>query len=484
LYDFIFFNHQGALFVQEVVSWINVETNTADFGDKRLTKRFERILSKVMDAPSKSIPSTFKSWDEILAAYRFFNQEKINPKEILSSHFDATLNRIKDEKIVLIPQDTSEIDFSHRNPIAGMGYLNSEERQGFYIHPSLAITPEKLCLGVIDFKYWAREKLGSRKNYKKIPIEEKESYRWLESYETANRIAVNVPNTIIVSIADREGDIYELLEKLPSESNKAFWIVRCRENRLLFSDNAESKVRLWEKVRISKPIGEIEFNLPAGRVYNRDKTKRTARKTRQVKQEVRTQTVYLKPPERRNGKELLPIAIHVVHCREINPPSEEERIEWFLLTSFPVNNAERAIEIVKWYLARWQIELFFKILKSGCKIEELQFDSLRATSNCIAVYLIVAWRILYLTMLGREAPDVPCNLVFEDCEWKSVYCLTTKKKPPEQPPKLRLIILMIAKLGGFLARKSDGFPGCKVMWIGMQRMRDFAIAWETFHSLE
>jgi len=384
----------------------------------------------------------------------------------------------------LLPQDTSEIDFSHRHPIEGMGYLNSEDRQGFYIHPSIAVTPEKLCLGVVDFKYWAREKLGSRKDYKKIPIEEKESYRWLESYEIANKIATNAPNTKVISIADREGDIYELLERLPSEINKAFWIIRCRENRLLFGDDADSKFRLWEQVRASEPIGEIEFILPAGKVYNREKTKRSHRKARQVKQEIRTQTVYLKPPERRNGKELSSIAINVVHCKEINPPREEDKIEWFLLTSLPVNNCETAIEIANWYLSRWQIELFFKILKSGCKIEELQFDCLKTTSNCIAVYLIVAWRILYLTMLGRESPDIDCNLVFEDSEWKSVFCVATKKKPPEQPPKLKEIILMIAQLGGFLGRKSDGFPGSKVMWIGIQRMRDFALAWEIFHSVE
>ena len=193
------------------MNWVDIETNTANFGDKRLTMRFGNILNKFASSPSKSIPSTFKSWDEIMAAYRFFNQEKVNPESILSSHFNATLHRIKNEKIVLLPQDTSEIDFSHRNPVEGMGYLNDENRQGFYIHPSLALTPEKLCLGVVDYKYWAREKLGSRKDYKKIPIEEKESYRWLEGYEVANKIAIDAPDTIVISIADREGDIYELL---------------------------------------------------------------------------------------------------------------------------------------------------------------------------------------------------------------------------------------------------------------------------------
>jgi hypothetical protein len=470
--------------MQGSVSWVVEEAGSANLGDKRLTKRLGEILGKLASSPSKSIPSTFKSWKETIAAYRFFNQAKVNPQGILQPHFNATLERIKHEEIILIPQDTSEIDFSNRKPIAGMGYLNEKKRQGFYIHPSIAITPEKLCLGLVDLQFWSRQELGSRANRKKKTIEEKESYCWLKGYEAANAIALKAPDTVVVSMADREGDIYELLEKLPSESNKAFWLVRCQQNRLLLDEDKEPEAKkLWDDLRETPPAGEIEFEMPYGKIYSREKAKRLPRKARLVKQEVRLKTVYLKPPERRNGKKLTPVAINVVHCKEINPPNEEDKIEWFLLTSLPVTDAEMGIKIVQWYLARWQIESFFKILKSGCKIEELQFETLKATSNCIAVYLIVAWRILYLTLLGRSCPEIDCDLVFEDNEWQSVYAIVTKKKPPKEVPKLNEMILMIAKLGGFLGRKSDGFPGAKVMWIGIQRMKDFALAWESFHSM-
>ena len=138
--------------------------------------------------------------------------------------------------------------------------------------------------------------------------------------------------------------------------------------------------------------------------------------------------------------------------------------------------------MIKWYLCRWQIELFFKILKSGCAIEKLQFDTYRATLNCIALYTIVAWRVLYLTMLGRTYPDLSCDIVFEPHEWQSVYAVSTKKPIPKKPPSLHTIIIMIAKLGGFLGRKSDGYPGSKVMWTGIQRMKDFAQVWEIFQT--
>jgi hypothetical protein len=469
--------------MQDYTNWTIEEIKTADFGDKRLNKRFGGLLNILSNAPNCSLPRACQSWKETIAAYRFFNHENVTANDILSCHQQSTLERIKNEKIVLIPQDTTEIDFTGRKAINGMGYLDTQKSQGFYLHLSLATTPERLCLGVIDFQSWTRKKLGIRKERHNKSIEEKETYCWLKGYEAANQIALAAPNTVIVNICDRGGDIYEVLEKMPSETNKAFWLIRSNMDRKTLTKKGDKELKLREIVRASKPIGKIEFNLPAGKVYNRTiLKKRIARKERTVQQEVRACTVSLHPPPRKS-KDLTSIAINVVHCIEIDPPNDEEKIEWFLLTSFPITNAEAAITIVRWYLCRWQAETFFKILKSGCTVEELQFESLRATTNCIAVYTIVAWRILHLTMLGRTCPNIECSAVFEPDEWQSVYAVATKKPPPINPPKLNEIILMIAKLGGFLGRKSDGYPGPQVMWIGLQRAQDFTLAWQTFNSI-
>jgi len=461
--------------------WVISETSRSNFKDERLNKRYKKLLLSLGDWPNKSIAGAFKSWGETIAAYRFFNNKEVNEEDILLPHKEATIERIKKESLVLIPQDTSTIDFSKRQAIEGMGYLNDQKTQGFYIHPSLAITKDKGCLGIVDFQSWIRKELGAGKTRKSRKIEEKESYCWIKSFEAANQIALAAPHTKIISIADREGDIYELLEKLPSETNKAYWLVRCQQNRLVINqDNGEAK-RLWEVVRNSEPIGEIEFTLPSGTIYNRDKSKRKSRKERIVQQVVRVHTVHLKPTTRK-GKKLESIAVNVIHCEEINPPSKEDKIEWFLLTSYPINDVKTGLEVIEWYLCRWQIEIFFKILKSGCTIEELQFESYQATLNCVAMYSIIAWRILYLTMLGRNYPNLPCDVVFEAHEWQSVYAISTKKPIPKKPPCLYAIIIMIAKLGGFLGRKSDKYPGPKVMWTGMQRMKDFAQAWQIFQS--
>ncbi len=470
--------------IQDAQNWIIEETKSANLGDLRLNKRYSSLLNSFTSSPSKSIPGSFKSWKETIAAYRFFNHENITHTEILAPHLKATQKRIKKEKIVLIPQDTTEINFTGRKPISGMGYLSCENSHGFYLHTSLAITPERSCLGVVDAQILIRETIGkSQKGRDNRPIEEKESYCWLKGYEVANELALASPDTVVISMADREGDIYEFLEKMPSESNKAYWIIRSQHNRMLLNESDKQlKSRLREKLNATKPLGKIEFKMDTGKIYNSNAWKRKPRTERIVCQEVKACTVYLKPPERK--KHLKSVAINVVHCREVSPPSEEERIEWFLLTSCPVNSAVDAINIVTWYLCRWQIEVFFKILKSGCTVEELQFDTLNATTNCIAMYLIVAWRILYLTMLGRHCPDIPCSTVFEENEWHSVYAIVTKQSPPKEPPRLNEIILMIAKLGGFLGRKSDGYPGPKVMWTGMQRMKDFTLAWETFRGMD
>ena len=265
-----------------------------------------------------------------------------------------------------------------------------------------------------------------------------------------------------------------------SAENKAYWLIRSSLNRKTLGEN---NAKLQDAVKETLPIGSIAFALPTGRIYNRDQSKRSARNKRMVRQEIKALRVKLSPPPRKHRK-LSSVSINVIHCVETDPPSQEDKIEWFLLTSLPINETAAVIDIVRWYLCRWQIEIFFKILKSGCMVEKLQFESFKAISNCIALYMIVAGRILYLTTMGRTDPNMPCDCVFEVEEWQSVYVLVTQKPPPKEPPKLKDVILMIAQLGGFLGRKNDGNPGPQVMWLGLQTMRDITLAWETFEQIK
>lgn len=456
---------------QQSQSWIIQETKSADFGDARLNKRFTMMLTKLSTTPSGSIPATFASWGETLAAYRFFDNEQVSVDNILSAHREATINRVKKENVVLMIQDTSEIDYTHRADIDGMGPLSYESQQGFYLHPSLVVTPNRTPLGVIDAKMWSRKELGIKRTRKQRPIEEKESYRWVEGFSMANDVAQACPDTLVVNIMDREGDIYELLMQ-SAKTNAARWIIRSAQNRKLASED-ETLNKIWDKIRKKPNVAEIEFELP----------KKEDRKKRVVKQIVKTMCVTLCPPQR-NGIKLPEVKVNVVFCTEKQVPKGDEALEWLLLTSVEIDDAERAIEIIKWYLCRWEIEIFFKILKTGCKIEELQFENFERTKNCVALYMIVAWRIQYLTMLGRSCPEISCDVVFDSSEWKAVYAVVKRKQPPKKAPKLNEMITMIATLGGYLGRKHDAEAGPKAMWIGMQRMRDFALSWEVMPGMK
>ena len=214
-------------------------------------------------------------------------------------------------------------------------------------------------------------------------------------------------------------------------------------------------------------LGEIEFDLPPSH----------KRQKKHVTQTLKAARVELQPPQR-YGNSLEPVEVTVLLAQETRPPKGEEPVTWVLLTNLPVTTAEQAIEKISWYLCRWQIEIYFRILKSGCKIEKLQLERVERLRPALALYMIVAWRVLYLTLMGRECPELPCDLVFETGEWQAVYLVATKTRPPANPPTLNTIVRMVAGFGGFLGRKHDGEPGPQSIWIGLQRTRDFVLTLE------
>lgn len=483
---------------ESLVKWANEETKTADLGDARLNRRLGNVLDMLSRQPKESIPATLKSWNETKSAYRFFDHPEVTDQTVILPHVNATIERMRQEPVILLPQDTTELDFSKMQGTTGLGRLSYPFQQGMYLHPTVAITPDRVCLGIVDLQVIIRDQPKNEnmlpiillcvsrnpcyealclylyliKSIKKptkesISIEKKESMRWLNSYRKAQALAKQLPESTIVSIADREGDIYDIFMEAQHQTSQAEFIIRGNYDRRLMNEEKKLKSKI-----LTAPVkGIVEFELP----------KLKNRKARQVTQEIRAITVKLSPPKR-VGKKLPAIFINVVLAREINAPDDIEPIEWMLLTSLPIETGEQALQVIDWYLCRWQVEILFKVLKSGCEIEELQLKTAERLKPCIALYMIIAWRILYLTMLGRSCPNIPCNIVFENEEWHAVYRVIYRKPPPEIPPDLNTMIRMIASLGGFLNRKSDGSPGPKPIWIGLQRTRDFVIAMEALNA--
>jgi hypothetical protein len=468
--------------------WIEEELQTADLPDERLNNRYRIVLDRLSDKPTLSIPAACVGWAETQAAYRFCGNRRVKPKRILKPHRDATLQRIRRSPVVLISQDTSELELTRAQEKIG-GPLGSEQTWGCHDHVSLAVTPEHLPLGVIDSHIWARDlnDFHKRKQARFKSIEVKESYRWLEGYRRACEVAAEVPETQIVSLSDSEGDIYECFaEAATVEGVKAEFIIRACQDRSVISENTG---KLWETVAASPILGTFSLEVGSRPAHAHDTTskRRQPRAARTATVTVQACTVTLKPPWRPKEVAQLPeVTINVVLVRETDPPEGEPPIEWLLLTSLPISTYDEALKVIQYYTCRWDVEVFFRVLKSGCKVEDLQFETLERFANCLTLYLIVAWRVLYVMRLGRECPELPCEAVFAPEEWQAVYQISTGRPAPTSPkemPKLGEILIMVAKLGGYLGREGDGPPGPQTVWIGLQRTRDFAIAWTVFQQM-
>jgi len=452
------------------MDWAEDELRTIDMGDKRLDQRAKQLLSRFGSKPTLSIPAACNGWAETKAAYRLLDNGAVTAEKILEPHRKCTFKRVEGEAIVLCIEDTTELDYTDKSDIDGLGPLNYEDRQGLYLHPMLAVTPDRLCHGVLNWCTVVREpgSLGQEKDDQR-PIEEKESFRWLEGYRAACALSGEQPDTVFVYEADREADIYEIYSERDQRNANgqacADILVRSKHDRLLAEGG-----KLWETVAQAAVLGEIAFDMPST----------NKREGRSIVQTIQATSVVLKGPYRQ-GDRLPDVELTAIRAREKNPPKGEQPLEWVLLTSRPAHTFEQAVEILEWYLCRWQVEIYFKVLKSGCKVEELQLERLTRLEPTLAFYMMVAWRVLYLTMLGRECPELSCEVVFGEQEWKAIYIVYKKQQPPEKPPTLDTMIKMVSSFGGFLNRKSDGFPGPKTIWIGIQRCRDFALAIES-HS--
>jgi Transposase Tn5 dimerisation domain/Transposase DNA-binding len=493
-----------------MVNWVETETATAKFGtlkagkatrpkkarktkacNARLKNRFQKVLDSMYNKPSLKFPAGCNGRAETKAAYRFVDNEHVTASTVLAPHRDATIERIRQQAVVVIPQDTTELDLTRPHEIMdGAGPLNESSRVGFHDHVSLALTPERLPLGVVTAKIWARDPVEFEKDAdqkraerRAKSIEDKESVRWVEGYRAACQVAQEAPETHIISLADSEGDIYELILEAQADEGvrKASFIIRACQNRALVATDEISAPESHGLLRaqlLSTPIlKEQTLEIRGREPTSKDNRKRKQpREPRTAVVAVRAARVKLRGPSRPGGK-LDNVEVNVVLVTEPNPPPSAEPIEWILLTDLPIDTLEDVLNVIDYYTCRWQIEIYFRILKSGCKVEESQLENAARFEAYLALNMIVSWRIMYVMMLGRECPDLPCDVAFDDDEWQAVYAVVKKQKPPSQPPSMKTMVGLIASLGGWLGRKCDGPPGPKATWVGIQRMTDLAIGW-------
>jgi hypothetical protein len=448
--------------------WAAVEFADVELKDARLNRRCQELAVALGQQPDAPINQACEDWADTKAAYRFFgNSKKVTPAGISASHHQRTVERMSQQGLVLALQDTTFFNYTHHPQTEGLGEIGNKKQQqrGFGMHSTLVVTPAGVPLGALTQQFFTRpigEPSHRPSELNKLPIEEKESYKWIEAFKQT--LALTPAKVEVVTVCDREADIYEMF--VLADKKKAGLLIRASADRVL----AEKEVRkLWPKVERQPVAGHLTLQI----------TKNQQREARQATVSVRFTQVKLKPPWRPNQKKLPPVTLNAILVREDHPPADiDDPIEWLLLTNTPVESFDDAVRVVGWYGCRWQIEVYHKIIKSGCTVEDCRLEKADRLQNYIALMSVVAWRLHWMTYLNRTNPDLPCTVILTATEWQALYMRIHRTNSlPSSPPTVRQAVRWIAQLGGFLGRKRDGQPGITVIWRGWQRLQDMADTW-------
>jgi len=437
--------------------WVSREFGGADLGDARRDARLVGLARALSERPEVSLPQALQDRAALKAAYRFFDNKDVSARDILAPHITSSIERMRGEPVILAVQDTTFIDYGGHRATEGLGPMNDRNGWGLLCHGTLAFTPEGLPLGVLGLRVWARdpENRGIKATRRLRGIEDKESYKWLDSVQALARLHEQLPGTRLVSVADREGDVYEFF--VQAQALGVDLLVRAAWDRGVESPQGH----VWPTLAAAPLMVEQRLQLPRS----------PGRAPRVATLSLRACPIILKPPRNHAGAPLEPISLWALWACEMSPPAGVKAIEWMLFSTIPIDSAERACERLQWYAQRWGIEIWHRILKGGCKIEARQLESFDRLQRLLSVYAVIAWRILYARMLARLAPNVSASAILAPEEWQALYCrIHRTSTPPATAPPLRQALRWIAHLGGFLGRTGDGEPGVQTIWNGFHEL--------------
>jgi len=444
---------------------IGEEFTDIDFNSIRLEKRFIKTMETLAGQPDKSIWSCSENRAEAKAIYRLLGNDGLRREEVLRTHREATIKRmIESKQTILAAQDTTSLNYNTREKMEGIGYI-SDKTLGVNIHSCIAVTTDGLVLGLLAQSSYNREQAKddsrTHESKKVRSLEEKESYRWVETFETST---ADLPEDVkVITVCDREGDMYELLDAV--EAKKQLFLIRVAQNRITVDNQ-----KILDMIREKPCIGRVEITIP------RDSRKNV--KERIGTLQIRCDRFDIKRPSILNKVKTLKnsIEVWVIHAKEENPPDGVEPIEWFLMTNEPVENFESAYERVCYYTHRWKIERFHFVLKSGCTVEKLQERSMDRTTLLVLMYSVIAVLILNITYIARIHPELSCTVFFEEDEWKVLYCAANKtKEAPQNPYSIQEAVTYLGWLGGPKGAPSDGLPGVKTIWIGLDKLNTLLV---------
>ncbi len=445
--------------------WAANEFGGAPLGDKRLSARLVKSAALLASCPGSKIhASTDADNTAISAFYRLIEkpvESAVTVANILAPHRERTIRRIQGQTTVLAIQDGSDLNFSRRPGCEGLQVIGknqtSSSARGLHLHATLAVSETGLPLGVL--------RLGFDAVKQRSPAAEErlKSRRWMEGFKDIDEAVRDIASTTrVISVCDREADFFELFDHQRLNPRVGL-LVRARHDRVL----GKGRAKLFATLSAGSPDGGITVEVDG--LSERPKASRTkaraARRKRVAQCALRFRRVTL--PSTLEGR--APLALSGVHIIETDPPEGENPVQWFLLTTLKVRSAEDAARMVGFYLQRWKVEDFFRVLKSGCRTEFLLFRTAERLQRAIAINAVIAWRIMVMTLLGRQVPDCEPELMFTDQELSFLrdYAAEKRMTPPD---RLGDAVRLVAHLGGYQDRKHDPEPGHQIMWHGATRL--------------
>jgi hypothetical protein len=438
--------------------WAQTEFALAELGDQRRTQRLVKMASCLAQTPTGTLPQAFPAWKDLKAAYRFLDHIEFGPADIQQSHWQQTLEACRQPGEYLLIEDTTELDYSSHRRTEQLGFIGNGRGRGLLLHSTLAIRveawdleqrPEGIAVGLLQQKSWIRTQSGLRRqHWRERMSRPRESDRWAKIWD---EVGAPPEGCQWIYLADREADFYEPIQRCQRHGGD-FIIRGFRDHKL-----AEGKEHLLEALDKASVQGQMTVRVRG----------RNGEAGREAVVSLRHCHVKFKGPWRPHGMQE-DVELNVVEVRERAPAQGVEALHWILLTSLPCERLVELKRIVARYATRWWIEHYHKALKSGAGVEESELESGYRIENLVAVLAIVAVRLVNTQWLARNKPDEPVEV--ESFGASALEILSAKYQTPERGWTNRSVLIAVARLGGFLARKHDGLPGWQTIWRGWSKL--------------
>jgi len=470
-------------------NWAENEFGGAPLGDKRLSERLVKIVTAKSNTPSASMGEVLKgNKAAIKGYYRMIEQpdeSAFTMENVLLPHREMTIRRMQGQRTALCIQDTSVLNYTHLEDCEGLDQITGGNQtgvvpKGLFLHSTFVTDSKGLPLGILKSRTISpvKKSKDDKRLSKDIPIEEKKTFTWIEHHRDMVEVAAAMPNTRLINICDREGDFFELFDE-QRRNPRVESLIRASHDRRLAPGR-----KLFSEVRALPVQNVISLHVPrkSARPKKSKQKASPARKERNTELEIRYMPFQINPPERGLLAGLDPVDLWIVHALEKNPPEGNKAIEWFLLTTIKINSTSDAEECLRWYSKRWQIEEWHRVLKSGCRIEKLANKTAERLRRAIAINLVIAWRIMLMKQMYRKTPELPAKVLFSDTEILTLKAYAKKKGYPS-PDTVGAAIFIVAKFGGYIARKSDPPPGDQILWRGYTTLQIMAAGFELMMEL-